>query len=172
MGRKWVDTWGSLIILPFCSAGSRENAGTQKRNLPDGRKTWRQVLNQEREPTRTVQAEGGLLVRKKVHLNGACRRWASGQDESLPVPYKPRAGLRLHSSYFDVDGEELRLSWESNFHVCTEEHGLFLGWPSLSCCFICYSVFLSLSWLFTYYSYFPFLLSCGDLWFNKITTII
>ena len=74
-----------------------------------------------------VQAEGGLLVRKKAHLNGACRRWASGQDESLPARYKPRAGLRLHSSHFDVDGEELGLSWENNFHVCTREHGLFLG---------------------------------------------
>ena len=42
----------------------------------------------------------------------------------------------------------------------------------LSRCFICYSVFLSLSWLFSYYSYFPFLFSCGNLWFNKITIII
>ena len=58
-----------------------------------------------------VQAEGGLLVRIK----------------SLPEWYKPRAGLRLHSSHFDVDGEELGLSWENNFHVCTGEHGLFLG---------------------------------------------
>jgi len=37
-----------------------------------------------------------------------------------------RAGLRLHSSHFDVDGEELGLSWENNFHVCAGEHGLFL----------------------------------------------
>ena len=106
---------------------------------------------------------------------------------SPPEQHRPKVGLwsewkpactvqaegrpQVHSSHFDVDGEELRLSWESNFHVCTEEHGLFLGWPSLSCCFICSSVFLSLSWLFTYY-YFPFLLSCGDLWLNRITTIV
>ena len=41
------------------------------------------------------------------------RRWASGQDESLPARYRPRAGLGLHSSHFDVDGEELGLSWET-----------------------------------------------------------
>lgn len=74
-----------------------------------------------------VQAEGGLLVRKKAHLNGAGGRWTAGEDQSLPAWYKPRAGLRLHSSHFDVDGEELGLSWENNFHVCTGEHGLFLG---------------------------------------------
>ena len=72
-----------------------------------------------------VQAEGGLLVRKKAHLKGECQWWASGQDKSLPAR-KPRAGLRLHSSHFDVDGEELGLSWKNNFHVCTGEHGLFL----------------------------------------------
>jgi len=27
---------------------------------------------------------------------------------------------------FDVDGEELGLFWEINFHVCPREHGLFL----------------------------------------------
>ena len=57
-----------------------------------------------------AQAKGGLLVRKKAHLNGTCRRWVSGQDESLHAQYKPSAGLRLHSSHFDVDGEELGLS--------------------------------------------------------------
>ena len=152
--------------------GAEEIQGLEKRTLPDGRKTWRQVLNQERELTWMVQAESGLLVRKKAHLNGTSRRWASGQDKSLPEWYKLRAGLRLHSSHFDVDGEELGLSWENNFHVCTGEHGLFLRWPRRSCCFICYLVFLSLSWLLAYYSSFPFLFSYGDLWFNKITTII
>ena len=49
-----------------------------------------------------VQAEGGLLVRIK----------------SLPARYKPGPGLGLHSSHFDVDGEELGLSWENNFHIC------------------------------------------------------
>ncbi len=58
-----------------------------------------------------MHAEGGLLVRIK----------------SLPVQYKPRAGLRLHNSHFDVDGEELGLSWESNFHVCPGEHDCFSG---------------------------------------------
>jgi len=38
-----------------------------------------------------------------VHAEGG---WASGQDESLPAQYKLRAGLRLHTSHFDVDGEE------------------------------------------------------------------
>ena len=152
--------------------GAEKMQGLKTRTLPDGKKkTWRQVPNQGRELTWMVQAEGGLLVRIKAHLNDTCRRWASGQDESLPARYKPRAGLRLHSSHLDVDGEDLELSWENNFHVCAGERGLFLRWPSLSCCFICYSVFLSLSWLFTYYSYFPFF-SCGDLWFNKVTTII
>ena len=56
-----------------------------------------------------AHAEGGPLDRMKAHLNGT-RRWASGQDESLPARYKLRAGLRLHSSHFDVDGEELGLS--------------------------------------------------------------
>ena len=73
-----------------------------------------------------AQAEGRLLLRKIAHLNGACQRWASDQDKSLPAGYKPRAGLSLHSSHFDVDGEELGLSWENNFHVCAGEHGLFL----------------------------------------------
>ena len=58
-----------------------------------------------------VQAEGGLLVRIK----------------SLPEQYKLRAGLRLHSSHFDVEGEESGLSWENNFHVFAGEHGMFLG---------------------------------------------
>ena len=115
-------------------------------------KTWRQVPNQGRELTWTVQAKGGPLGRMKACLYGTSRGQTSG--------------------YTDVDGEELGLSWENNFHVCTGEHGLFLRWLSISCCFICYSVFLSLSWLFTYYFYFPFLFSCGDLWFNKVTTII
>ena len=59
-----------------------------------------------------VHAEGGPLVRMKACLHGTSQ---------------PRAGLRLHSFHFDVDGEELGLSWENNFHVCTGEHGLFLG---------------------------------------------
>ena len=151
--------------------GAEEMQGLEKRTLPDGRKTWRQVPNQGRELTWMVQAKGGLQVGIKACMNGACWRWASGQDESLPVRYKLRAGLRLYSSHLNVYGEELGLSWENNFHVCAGEHGLFLGWFSLSCCFICYSVFLSLSWLFAYYSYFPFLLSCGDLWLNKITIV-
>ena len=87
----------------------------------------------------------GRFLRKGAHLNGTSRRWAFGQEKSspercmpkvglsgqdkslLPARYKPRAGLRLHSSHFDVDGEELGLSWENNFHVCAGEHGLFLG---------------------------------------------
>ena len=73
-----------------------------------------------------VQAKGGLLIRIKACLNDAFQRWSSGQDESLPVLYKLRAGLRLHSSHFDVDGEELGLSWENNFQFCIGEHGLFL----------------------------------------------
>ena len=73
-----------------------------------------------------VHAEGGPLDRIKACLNSAHRRWASGQDESLPVWYKLRAGLRLHGSHFDVYGEELGLSWENNFPVCAREHGLFL----------------------------------------------
>ena len=147
--------------------GAEEMQGLEKRTLPDGRKTWRQVPNQGRELTWMVQAEGGLLVRIEDCLYGEKPRAGWG----LPVRCNPRAGLRLHGSHVDVDGEELGLSGETNFHVCAGEHGLFLRWPSLSCCFICYSVFLSLSWLFTYY-YFPFLFSCGDLWFNKVTTII
>ena len=70
-----------------------------------------------------VHAEGGPLDRIKAYLSGACPRWASGQDESLPARYKPRAGCRLHISHFDVDGKELGLSWENNFHVCAREHG-------------------------------------------------
>ena len=62
-----------------------------------------------------VQAKGGLLVRKKAHLNGTSRRWSSGQDESLPARYKPRAGLRLHSSHFDVDGERIGAFLEKQF---------------------------------------------------------
>ena len=58
-----------------------------------------------------VQAEGGLLVRIKTCLYSE----------------KPRAGLRLHGSPVDVDGEELGLSQENNFHVCAGEHGLFPG---------------------------------------------
>ena len=57
-----------------------------------------------------VHAEGGPLDRIKACLDGICRRWASGQDESLPARYKLRTGLKLHSSHFDVDGEELELS--------------------------------------------------------------
>ena len=65
------------------------------------------------------------------------------KEGSSPERYKPKLGLwsggkpactvqaegrpQVHSSHFDVDGEELGLSWESNFHVCTGEHGLFLG---------------------------------------------
>ena len=58
-----------------------------------------------------VQAKGGLLVRIEACLYSE----------------KPRAGLRLHGSLVDVDGEELGLSWENNFHVCAREHGLFPG---------------------------------------------
>ena len=63
--------------------GAEKMQGLKKRTLPDGGKTWRQVLNQERELTWTVQPRGGLLVRKKAHLNGACRRWAPGQAETF-----------------------------------------------------------------------------------------
>ena len=152
---------------------AKKMKGLKTRTLPDGKKkTWRQVPNQGRELTWMVHAEGVPLDRIKACLNGTCRRWDSSQDKSLPVWYKPRAGLRLHSSHFDVDGEELGLSWENHFHVCAGEYGLFLWWPSLSCCFICYLVFLSLCWLLAYYSSFPFLFSCGDLWLNKNTIII
>jgi len=146
--------WGKRLLC----AGSQENAGTRGRDLTwwQKKKPRRQVPNQGRELTWTVQAEGGLLVRITACQYGA----------------KPRANLRLHGSLVHVDGEELGLSRENNFHVCTGEHGLFPGWPNLSCCFTCYSVFPQSSLLFAYYSHFPFLLSCGDLWFNKITTTI
>ena len=136
-------------------AGSWENAGTQNKDLARWQKiTWRQVPNQGRELTWTVQAEGGLLVRIKACLYGAKPRAGWG----LPVQCNPRTGLRLHGSLVDVDGEELGLSQENNFHVCTGEHGLFPGWPSLSCCFTCYSVFPQSFLLFAYYSYSPVVL--------------
>lgn len=151
-----------------CSAGSWEDTKSQGRELAWTVQNAGQAPNQKNGPARMVQAEGGLLVRIEPCLYGEKTKTGWG----LPVWYNPRAGLRLHGSHADVDGEELGLSWENNFHVCAREHGLFLGWPSLPCCFICYLGFLSLSWLFAYYSYFSFLFSCGDLWFNKITTIM
>ena len=50
--------------------GAEEMQGLKEGTLPDGRKTRRQVPNQGRELTWTVQAEGGLLVRIKACLNG------------------------------------------------------------------------------------------------------
>ena len=89
-----------------------------------------------------VQAEGGLLVRIK----------------SLPARYKPGPGLGLHSSHFDVDGEELGLSWENNFHSA-----LLSGDCSMDDL-----VFSVVYLLFSFSSVFPvicllFLFSCGDL---------
>ena len=101
-----------------------------------------------------VQAEGGLLVRKKAHLNSTCRRWASGQDKSLPAWYKPRAGLRLHSFHFDVDGEELGLSWENNFHVCMEFSG-DLVFPVVLFVIQFSSVFPDYLLILIFHSYFP-----------------
>ena len=62
--------------------------------------------------------KGRFLTKEgSARLNSTSRKWASGQDKSLPVWF----------SLVDVDGEELGLSWENNFHVCTGEHGLFPG---------------------------------------------
>ena len=157
-----------LLAAPAAcgSAGSQGDSGTWGRDLPcltaKKKKTQRQVPNQGRELTWTLHAKGGLLVRIKACPYGAKLRAGWG----LPVWCNPRAGLRLHGSLDDADGEELGLSWENNFSVCTREHGLFPRWPSLSC-----------FTLFSFSSVFPvicllFLFSCGDLWFNKITTII
>ena len=68
----------TLHLLTYIFAGSRENAGTQKRTLPDGRKTWRQVPKQGRELTWMVHAKGGLLVRMKACLYGTSWGQASG----------------------------------------------------------------------------------------------
>ena len=101
--------------------------GLKNRTLPDGRKTWRQVLNQERELTWTVQAEGGLLVRKKAHLNGACRRWASGQDESLPEWYKLRAGLRYTALTLMLMGKNWGFSGKTISMFALENMDCFSG---------------------------------------------
>ena len=49
-----------------------------------------------------------------------------GQAERPACTVQSEGSLRLHGSHVDVDGEELGLSWENNFHVCAGEHGLFL----------------------------------------------
>ena len=79
--------WNSTTSRRKHLQGAEKMQALKKRTLPDGRKTWRQVPNQGRELAWMVQAEGGLLVRIKAHLSGACWTWASVQDESLPEQY-------------------------------------------------------------------------------------
>ena len=152
--------------------GSRENAGTWGRDLAwwqknkkqktkknqnkQTKKNRRQVPNQGRELTWMVQAKGGLLVRIKTCQNSTSWGQASGYTALI---------LMFMGKNWGFPGKAISMFVLENMDCFSSD----LVFPAA---LFIIQFFLSLSWLFTYYSYFPFLFSCGDLWFNKITTII
>ena len=66
------------------------------------------------------------MVKNRGHLEAYLYSEKPRRGCGLPVQCNPRGGLRLQGSDVDVDGEELGISWENNFHDFAEDDGLFL----------------------------------------------
>jgi len=106
--------------------------------------------------TWTVPAEGGPLVRIKAYLHGTSRGQASGYTALI---------LMLMGKNWDFPGKTISMFALENLDCFSGD----LVFPAVLFVIQFSSVFPDYL-LIT--SYFPFLFSCGDLWFNKIATII